>query len=521
MIQDKMIEEIQELKLSGFTLDEVYDRLKAHRKKVPCKKTVRRYYDMDGAPADNHAKVRKEMAFDVEPFRTAVIDIVSANPKCKMSSVYDVLVEKYVDGGDYDRLPGNEQTLRNFIHRLEGDGAIPGPDDARRRYDVIETPPPGEKAQVDFGQFRFPNGFVLHFMCILLWHSRLLGVYPRDHKFDSREACRAIHRFSCRCGGRVKTLVIDQDSVFVGEEACGEVFETQVFRDFLDEQEMGLWVCNKADPESKGCIENSVRYVKSSHCSARTPSGIDEVVKTLPGWLDRANRRIRQGTYKVPLRVFEDVEKAALRPVLPSVHEAVPTFLEATAVSGQPYVLYGSVKYSVPWEMCHSRAYYRAIKGKLHVYDERRRHVCTHDICPVKGSFIRLEEHGRQPNSDWLDTAERMRERWNCTDSRHFVNGFKRENPERHLLRQLSAVERYLDERKPSRAVVAEAMAICCRDFRYRYTQFKAVFDLVEARHAGGGPDAADADADAVAANDVESRGLEGYRRAFEERCAS
>ena len=115
MIQDKMIGEIQELKRSGYSFPEAYSELRRRHTKVPCEKTVRKYYNMDRAPDDNHAKVRKGMAFDTEPFRGAVIDIVASNPGCYMSSVYDVLVEAFVESGKYPALPGNEQTLRNFI----------------------------------------------------------------------------------------------------------------------------------------------------------------------------------------------------------------------------------------------------------------------------------------------------------------------------------------------------------------------------------------------------------------------
>ena len=132
-------------------------------------------------------------------------------------------------------------------------------------------------------------------------------------------------------------------------------------------------------------------------------------------------------------------------------------------------MLHKAVKYSVPWEMCYPTAYKRVIGAKLHVYGEKRRHVCTHDVCDVKGAFMRLEEHRRQPESDWLDTAERMRVKWNCVKFQHFINGFKKENPDRHLGKQLAAVERYLDEKRPTRELVAAVMEACCRDYRYRY----------------------------------------------------
>ena len=50
MIQDKMIGEIQELKRSGYSFPEAYSELRRRHTKVPCEKTVRKYYNMDRAP---------------------------------------------------------------------------------------------------------------------------------------------------------------------------------------------------------------------------------------------------------------------------------------------------------------------------------------------------------------------------------------------------------------------------------------------------------------------------------------
>ena len=114
------MEEVHELKLSGFTLGETHDEPKRRHIKVSAEKTVRKYYDMDAAPGDDHADVRKDMAFSHEPFASAILDILELNPDCYMSSVYDVLVERLVEGGAVDRMPGNEQTPRNHIRRLDG-----------------------------------------------------------------------------------------------------------------------------------------------------------------------------------------------------------------------------------------------------------------------------------------------------------------------------------------------------------------------------------------------------------------
>ena len=372
---------------------------------------------------------------------------------------------------------------------------------------------------MDFGEQRCEEGLVVHLTSILLWHSRHLWVCAQDHRLDSEEACRAIHRFTCKVGGRPRTLVIDQDSVFVTDEIYGEVSGTATFKDFLTEQDLRPWVCGKGDPESKGAMENTVKYVRSSYFSARRIASIEEAWRTPPAWNRRANRRTHQGTYKIPQVEFEDRERAAPRPMLPSFYEAAPPGLKEVSIDSQPYVPCRSARHPVPWDMCHAKACHRAIGPKPHTCDGRRRHVCVHDISPVKGPFRRLEGHKRHPASDWPGIAERMRVKWNRTDSRHLVNGSEREDQARHLGRQLGAAGRYLDERKPSRALVAEATGICCRDLRYRHAHLKAVFDLAGARHAGGGaPNAVTADA--TTANEAEGRGMESHRRAFEERCA-
>ena len=69
----------------------------------------------------------------------------------------------------------------------------------------------------------------------------------------------ALYLFFIFIGGRFEELVIDQDSALISSEFLGEVVETRVFKEFLREQELKLFVCRKADPESKGSVENLVR----------------------------------------------------------------------------------------------------------------------------------------------------------------------------------------------------------------------------------------------------------------------
>ncbi|MDR1184064.1 MAG: hypothetical protein LBK67_04635 [Coriobacteriales bacterium] len=509
MLKENMIQEIQDLKAAGYSIAEVIEYYDRRAAKGPSRPTIRKYYNMDGVPKDHGVRLKKEMAFDTEPFRGDIVRILENNPECYISSVYDVLEERFVDTGAYGALPGNAQTLRNYVHHLKAIGAIECGEQRMRTYDHVDDTPPGQQMLIDFGQQDVGRGLTVHFVCLLFRLSRLLGVYAQDHAFNGEEACRAIYRFFTKCKGRPKELVIDQDAVFIASETYGEVIETRVFGDFLREQSLTLWVCNKQDPESKGPIENSVKFVKSNYFSARTITSIEEVERTLPGWLERKNNRIHQATFKVPKKVFTEIERPALACLVPSVYEYAPLNLIGQEVRSQPFISYKSSKYSVPWDCCYTKVYYRAIGGSLYIYDANRRHLCTHAINMLKGSFNRLKEHDREPSVEWMVIVERLRSKYNCFKFQHLINGFRKENG-RHLTKQLIALENFLDSERPDPGLVSEVFCVCCEHWRYKITQFRATYELVKAGRAS---------ALSIQMSDVDKRGLEGYQEAFRLRC--
>jgi len=57
-------------------------------------------------------------------------------------------------------------------------------------------------------------------------------------------------------------MVIDQDNLMVVSENAGDIIYTDDFRYFVEEQEIRMYVCRKSDPETKGKIENLIKYVK-------------------------------------------------------------------------------------------------------------------------------------------------------------------------------------------------------------------------------------------------------------------
>ena len=518
MLDKKQMQEIQDLKLRGYTKTEIQNYYIEQGLKPPSRPTISKYYDMDVVPEDPGAKLAKDKAFDLSPFKEAIIAILEANSRkdfC-ISSVYDVLEEKFIESGEFEILPGNEQTLRNYVHYLEESGQIEVGEEHRRVYDHVFDTPPGEQMLIDFGEVTLGKKASIHFICLLLRYSRLLCVYAQDHKFNATEACQAIYRSFCKLSGRPTVLVIDQDAVFVASETYGEVIKTRIFEDFCTEQELKLWVCNKADPESKGPIENSVGFVKKNFFSARNITCIDDVWRSLPGWLNRKNKRIHRATLHIPASVFRDIEQKALKPLLPSVYESSPNSFTSVKLQGMPYVLYKSCRYSVPREYAYSVLKYKTTTGKIHIYDENLNFICTHLLSERKGSYNQLPEHRKGEAESWMEIAERMRAKWNCYDFQHFINGVKKENP-RHIAKQLGAIEQFLDAENPERSLVAEVLKICCKNFRYQFSQFKVVFEYTKAGRSLVGTEGTTA---ALGNPPVDYKQMDVYSKAFEARVA-
>ena len=90
------MQEIQDLKLRGYTKAEILTFYKEQGIKPPSRPTISKYYDMDVVPENPGAKLSKTKVFDVSPFRETILAILEDNNRndfC-ISSVYDVLEEK-------------------------------------------------------------------------------------------------------------------------------------------------------------------------------------------------------------------------------------------------------------------------------------------------------------------------------------------------------------------------------------------------------------------------------------------
>ena len=79
MLAKTQMQEIQDLKLRGYTKAEIPGYFIGQGLKPPSRPTISKYYDMDVVPENPGEKLSKDKVFDVAPFRDTIITIIESN----------------------------------------------------------------------------------------------------------------------------------------------------------------------------------------------------------------------------------------------------------------------------------------------------------------------------------------------------------------------------------------------------------------------------------------------------------
>jgi transposase len=294
MVKKAMYQKILQLKLQGYPQTAIAEKLNIDRK------TVRKYWKMSEERFRERRQsfLCREKSFAL--YKDEILEIYKNNDfeRLPMSAVYDYLEELHCE------LLGTEKTLRNYIHYLHMRNQLEFRSQ-QRRYRQVPEQPYGEQLQVDFGEYRTRSRCKLYIFAAVLAASRYKYVRFQDHPFTTMEVI--VHLLVCfDClGGMPEELVIDQDSILVVAENHGDIIYTKEFSFFIEEMGLKMYVCRKADPESKGKIENVIKFVKYNFLSCRDFEDVEEANQSLSKWLKRrANGKLSQATKRIPSEMF-------------------------------------------------------------------------------------------------------------------------------------------------------------------------------------------------------------------------
>src|SRR5690606_4920165 len=155
----------------------------------------------------------------------------------------------------------------------------------------------------------------LYFVAFVLAHSRHKFTVWLDRPFTTRDTIDCHEKAFQFYGGITDEIVYDQDNLIAVSENAGDLILTQEFQQYVKDRKFKIYLCRKADPESKCKIESVVKYVTYNFAKNQNCATLEEWNDRSLKWLERTgNYKVHNTTTKRPFEVFL-LEKQHLRKV--------------------------------------------------------------------------------------------------------------------------------------------------------------------------------------------------------------
>jgi transposase len=431
----QMYTKIQEMKAQGFSQNKTADYLGIHRS------TVSHYWEMTADEYREYCeKIKRTSA--LESYRTVIESWICKFPCISAAQICDWLKEDYAENF-------KERTVSRFVKALREQLGIPK-SAPPREYTAVAELPPGKQMQVDFGEMYMPNAggtgkTKVRFAVFVLSHSRYKFTYFQSRPFHTVDLVTAMTECFRYFDGMPDEIVFDQDSIVCVSENKGDIILTYEFEKFRQQCGFKVYMCRAADPESKGKVENAVRYVKHGFLENRLYPFDDETLNSCAiAWLERtANAKIHGTTRKVPAEVFRQ-ERDYLKPV-PITENCVNACVRRT-VRKDNTIIYNSNRYSVPIGTYTNQqeVEIETKDGILRIYTVFHEFICEHQISAERGVLVKNKNHDRDTSSSVDEIQQKLDESLDFKAS-GFLAGIRADKP-RYARDQFKLLQSLLDK---------------------------------------------------------------------------
>jgi len=179
-------------------------------------------------------------------------------------------------------------------------------------------------------------------------------------------------------------------------ENYGDLILTDEFGRYAGGRPFKLSPCRGYDPESKGQIENVVKYIKYNFMRCRQAISFEDLNRQGLIWLDlTGNGKVHQTTKKIPKEEFE-IEKAYL---IPHNKIDIPKQLDNTYdLRKDNTVAYESNRYRVPagtYKNKFSTIKLNRNNNTLIILNDKNEEIAKHFIPSTKGNLVGDKSHTR------------------------------------------------------------------------------------------------------------------------------
>ncbi len=383
-----MYHEIHKLKRLGFSNSRIARYL------VIDPRTADRYVCMSEDQYEQYL-IKAERKKILAPYEAFVEDRLSEFPDTSSAQIHDWLKEHYED------LPKvTPRSVFNFVMHIRQKYNIPYVP-ATRDFSPVEELSYGYQAQVDFGEYNMRSHSSrrkkVYFFAMVMSRSRMKFVWFIDRRFTTVDVIMAHEKAFAFFAGMPRVVVYDLDKTMVVDENLGEIILTSRFRSYTQERGPELHFCRKADPQSKGKVENVIQYIKKNFLYNRFFYDIDTLNSLSIGWLGRTANYLPHNYTKIPPKDEFLIEQQYLTPYYSLTLDMQPEMKEYT-IRKTNVINYKSNFYTLPpgsYKGSDSIALVREEDGKVLIHDTNKQLICSHVVSKQKGKTISNTNHKR------------------------------------------------------------------------------------------------------------------------------
>ena len=460
-----MYHQIHKMDRDGFSLSKI------SRELIMDRRTVKFYLSMNESQYEQFLCVQSEKKKELGPYEEFV--------KCKLETYQETSAAQMHDWlkEHYPKFPGvTAKTVYNFVMWVRQKHHLPKTSPLRD-YQAVEELPYGQQAQVDFGQYNMRNGLgnrlKVWFFTMVLSRSRYKYVLFSHTPFTSYTAIEAHEKAFAFYWGITKEIVYDQDKVFLADENKGDLLLTDAFKNYCRDRAFRLHFCRKADPESKGKVENVVKYVKQNFLYNRPFTDIDILNSEALAWLGRtANAQIHAGTQKVPYNEW-CIERGSLIPFI-AIPMQPPSILYT--VRKDNTISWKGNFYTLPSGTYKGRGTQVKVSkdnNTIVISDQANNHLCTPIISTGKGNLVRNTDHKREKSAGITQMITDISCMFTNTElAVSYMEGIRAEKP-RYVRDQLILIKQTIEI--TDKSIVDLTLQYCLQMKVFSANDFKSV----------------------------------------------
>jgi transposase len=288
------------------------------------RKTIRRAL----ASAEPPKYVRAPAASKLDRFREWICDQLSEDPAIQSLRLREMATELGYEGGktifdDYVREVRprflRPRTFQRTIYR-------PG--------ELIQCDLWEPKGHIPVGHGQLRRGYVV--TAEVCWSRVIVGslIFSKQ----APDILWGLGRCLERLGVLPEKLVWDREAAIAGRGR-----PTEPFAAFCGQLEVGWLILDAGDPQAKGVLERSHRFLRTNFEPGRRFANPADFQLQLDAWCDRVNRRVHRTIRAVPLERLAD-ERERMRPLarVPDTDRR-----QVLRVAAQPYVRVDRNDYSI------------------------------------------------------------------------------------------------------------------------------------------------------------------------------